>query len=272
MKKGALLSLAVIAVGGAVAAYPSLRRRWVERDYCSQVSEAARKGEFERLAGIWEGFRDRLGEPWVDCVPPKGGLRPDDPEFLFASRSYAKVLSILEPAGLVPDGRPTFRWLAPPGERRYHLNVMSRAIGPVLDRDTTATELSYPTEADALRPGFEYLVTVRDLDNTLTPGNAGIKIAWANKAKETEEALAGLRDRLGEGPALEFFAGLLHLVPRDEGRRFAGRAAKRFEGLAGRFPDSRLLHEILARTYVRLGAGALVQRELAELRRIDGLR
>ncbi|MGH7149540.1 MAG: hypothetical protein ACREIU_02520 [Planctomycetota bacterium] len=271
MKKGILL-LALLAGGGAVAGYPSLRRRWSERDFCAQVLDVARKGEFERMAEIWERYRDRLGEPWLDCVPPKGGLRPDDPEFLLASRSYAKVLTILEPSGLIPDGRPNFRWLAPSGERRYQVHVMSRTLGPVLDRETTGTELSYPPEADALRPGFEYLVTVRDLDNSLTPGNVGIKIAWGDKAKEAEEALRALRDRLGEGPAFEFFAGLLYLVPRDDARRFPGLAVRRFERLAERFPDSRLLHEVLARTYARLGAGSLVQRELAALRRIDGSR
>ncbi|HKB15535.1 MAG TPA: hypothetical protein VKF62_05685 [Planctomycetota bacterium] len=271
MKKGVLLLLALLAGGGAVAGYPSLRRRWAERDYCAQVVDLAGRGEFDLMSGVWERFRDRLGEPWPDCIPPKGGLRPDDPEFLVSSRSYAKVLTILEPSGLVPDGRPTFRWLAPPGERRYRVNVMSRAIGPVLDREATGTELPYPTEADALRPGFEYLVTVRDLDNSFTAGNVGIKIAWGDKAKEAERALLVLRDRLGEGPAYDFFAGLLYLVPRDEARRFPGVAARRFEALAERYPDSRLLHEILARTYARLGAGSLVQRELAALRRIDGM-
>jgi hypothetical protein len=270
VKKAPALLAPLLVAGGAVAGYPALRHLLAERDYRAQVRAAAGRGEFGLIADIWERHRGRLGEPWTDCVPPRGGLRADDPELLLSTRAYARVLTVLEPSGLLPTGRPTFRWLAPPGERRYQVTVMSRTVhGPVLDRETTATELPFPPEVAALQPGFEYLVTVRDLENVLTPGNAGIKIAWADKAKGTDEALRLLQERLGEGPAFEFFAGNLLLRPRDDARSFPCAAAKHFEALVQRFPNSRLLHELLARIYARLAVGPLVQRELEALRRID---
>jgi hypothetical protein len=244
----------------AFAAIPSSCGR-ADRAFEEGVVAAAEAGRFEEVIARFRRAKEenRLPKEWRDLTPPDPAAdpRPLDPTKLPSVSPQSLV--VLEPLGTIRSTRPRIRWHDPNGPRKVRVSISTRA-GPLLQLETVGTQVEYPNHEPALHPHSGYWLQVTVVDDLRTGGSSDFGVAFLTESEQVEKRLEALREQLGEGPAFSLFAGSFLRE-----KKLALEAASHFETLLRRFPDSRVLHEILARIYLDLGNPLYLRREMDAL-------
>jgi hypothetical protein len=145
------------------------------------------------------------------------------------------------------EARPTFRWLAVPDAASYQVKVFADGNEPLWQSEATATEIQYPDDAPALKPGQSYDWEVSTTVGDTRHERKGVfALLGAEEVQAVAQELAALKAENNDADA----AGVLEDVLRADvyaSHELFDNALAIYEALVKKHPDSEPIHLALAK-------------------------